>query len=62
LTGTPVAALILICPGIEVKTIKSNALLSDRNFSEVGAYFDIKSVAVHAKIKGCVPESNESRE
>jgi hypothetical protein len=44
----PVATLIVICPAIEVKAIKSHALHSNGKVRECGAYLPIESVLVHA--------------
>jgi hypothetical protein len=49
-TGTPVAPLILVRPAIEVKAIKGDALLADRDLGEGRAYLGIEPVTVHAEV------------
>jgi hypothetical protein len=60
LTGTPVAGLILIYPGIQIKAIKGNTLLSDANFSQIRSHLGVKAVSVHAQIEGRIPETDQS--
>jgi hypothetical protein len=43
----PVAALILVCPAIEVKAIKGHSLHADAKVNEGGAHLAIESVLVH---------------
>jgi hypothetical protein len=43
----PVATLILVCPTIEVKAIKSHSLHADGKMGERGAHLPIKSILVH---------------
>jgi hypothetical protein len=59
--GTPVAALIVVGPGIEVKAVESDPLGADRDHGQGGAHVAIEAVLVHAEIAGCIAESNESR-
>jgi len=51
----------LIYPGIQIKAIKGNTLLSDANFSQIRSCLGVKAVPVHAQVGGCVPEADESR-
>ncbi|MFB3088406.1 MAG: hypothetical protein ACE10E_08880 [Acidiferrobacterales bacterium] len=60
MTGTPVAGLILIHPGIQVKAIEGNALFADRDFSELGPYLGIEPIAVHAEIVRRVSQAQET--
>jgi hypothetical protein len=46
----PVAALIVIRPGVKVKAVKGDALRSDRNCGEQGTNVAIKAVFVHTKV------------
>ncbi len=55
------ASLVLVRPCIEIKTVKGDALSSDRNDNHVGADFPVEAILVHAEIGRCVPESNKSR-
>jgi hypothetical protein len=43
----PVAALILVCPAIEVKAIKSHSLHADGKMGKCGTNFPIEAVLVH---------------
>jgi hypothetical protein len=56
LTGTPVAGFILLYPSVQIKPIKSNALLANGNFREIRPHFLIETVAVHPQIEGGVPQ------
>jgi hypothetical protein len=38
----------VVYPGIQIKAIKGNTLLSDANFNEIRPYLGIKAVSVHA--------------
>jgi hypothetical protein len=44
----PVAALILICPRIEVKTIEGDSLGADRDCGEEGTHVTVEAIFVHA--------------
>jgi hypothetical protein len=54
---TPVAALIVIYPPIEFKSVKSDALGPNRNFGEMRTYFVVETVTVHPKIHWRITES-----
>jgi hypothetical protein len=43
----PVAALILVCPAIEVKAIEGHSLHADGKVRECGANLPIETVLVH---------------
>jgi hypothetical protein len=43
----PVAALIVVCPSIEVKAIKRHPLRADRKVGERRAHLAIEAVLVH---------------
>ena len=58
--GTPVAALMFVGPRIEVKAVKGDALRPYRDGRNPRAHLAIESIFVHAQIRRCVPESNES--
>ena len=60
LSGTPVAGLIVLKPGIKFKAIKGNSLCANRHFAQKGAYLGIKPVAVHTEIGGCGAEPNDA--
>jgi hypothetical protein len=57
----PVAALIVVGPGIEVKTVKSDSLRADWDCREGRTNVAIEAIFVHAKIGGRVAQSNEAR-
>jgi hypothetical protein len=61
LTGTPVAVLIVIRPGIEVKAIEGDALFPDGDFNEAGAHLGIEPIAVHAEIGRRISKPYEAR-
>jgi hypothetical protein len=44
----PVAALIVVRPGIEVKAIEGHSLRTDRDRGEEGAHVAIEAIFVHA--------------
>jgi hypothetical protein len=50
----------VVYPGIQIKAIKGNTLLSDANFNEIRPYLGVKAVPVHAEIEGSVPEADQS--
>jgi hypothetical protein len=50
----------LLYPLIQVKPIKGDALLTNGNLGKVGADFGSEAIAIHAKIKGGVSQSNQS--
>ena len=51
----------MVYPGIQIKAIKGNTLLSDANFSQIRSCLGVKAVPVHAQIEGGVPEADQSR-
>lgn len=50
----------MVYPGIQIRAIKGNTLLSDANFNEIWPYLGVKAVPVHAEIEGSVPEADQS--
>jgi hypothetical protein len=58
----PVAALIVVRPGIEVKAIEGHSLRTDRDRAKEGAYVAIEMIFVHAQVGGCVAQSDEARQ
>ena len=57
--GASVALLIVVCPGIEVKAVKGNALAAHAHLNKIRAYFSIEPVAVHAKVGRCIAKADE---
>jgi hypothetical protein len=51
LTGTPVAGLILIHPGVEIKPVEGNSLFSDADFHQMRADFSVETVLIHSEIE-----------
>jgi hypothetical protein len=57
----PVAALIVVGPGIEVKTVESDSLCPDRNHGKKRTNLAIEAILVHAEIGGRVAQPDEAR-
>ena len=53
---------MILYPGVEIKPVKGNTLLTDGNFHQVGAHLGIKAVAIHAKIKRRIAQPDEARQ
>jgi hypothetical protein len=58
----PVAALIVVGPGIEVKTVEGDSLRADRDDGEERTNVAIEAILVHAEIGGRVAQPNEARQ
>jgi len=57
----PVAALILVCPAIEVKAIKGHSLHADGKMGKCGTNFPIEAVLIHAQVSRCIAQADVSR-
>ena len=57
---TPVAGYILLRYGVQFKSVESNTLYSDRYFGQIRPDLSVESVSIHAEIKRCIPQSDES--
>ena len=57
----PVAALIVVRPCIEVNAIEGDALDANAESEDAGAHFAVEAVLVHAEVRGCVTQSDETR-
>ena len=57
----PVAALILVCPAIEVKAIKGHSLHADGKVGECGTDLPIEAVLVHPQVPRRIAQPDESR-
>lgn len=57
----PVAALIVVGPGIEVKTVESDSVRADRDYIQERPNVAIEAIFVHAEIGGRVAQPNEAR-
>ena len=58
----PVAALIVVGPGIEVKTVESNSLRTDCDLGKLRTNVAVGAIFVHAEVCGGVTHSNEARQ
>jgi hypothetical protein len=58
----PVAALIVVGPGIEVKPVEGDALRADWDRGEERANIAIEAIFVHAEIRWRVAQSDEARQ
>jgi hypothetical protein len=47
----PVAALIVVGPGIEVKPVESDSLPTDRDYGEARTNLAIEAIFIHAEIR-----------
>ena len=57
----PVAALIVVCPAIEVKAIKGHSLHADGKIGECGTDFPVESVLIHAQVPRCIAQADKPR-
>ena len=57
----PVAALIVVGPGIEVKPVEGDSLDTDRDCGEERTNIAIEAIFVHAKVRRSVAHANEAR-
>jgi hypothetical protein len=61
--GTPVAALIVIRPGVQVNTIEGDSLSANGDAAEMRPNnIAIEAVLVHAQIGRGIAQANESRQ
>jgi hypothetical protein len=60
--GTPVAALIVIRPGIQINPIERDAAMTDGNFRDDLTHFAIEATRIHAEINRRVAQSHEARQ
>jgi hypothetical protein len=58
----PVAALIVVGPGIEVKPVKGDPLRADRDRAEKWSNVSIEAIFVHPEIQRSVAQPYESRQ
>jgi hypothetical protein len=58
----PVAALIVVGPGIEVKSVKGNPVRADWNRGEKRTNVTIEAIFVHAEIRRGVAQADETRQ
>jgi len=58
----PVAALIVVGPGIEVKAVEGDALRADWDHREERTNVAIEAILVHAEIRRRVAQPDEARQ
>ena len=56
----PVAALIVVRPGIEVNAIEGDSLDADAKGGDARAYFPVETVLVHAEVGRGVAHADEA--
>ena len=47
---------MVIGPGVEVKSVEGDALITNGDLSEVGPHVGVEAVAVHAEILGRIAD------
>jgi hypothetical protein len=52
---------MLVCPRIEVNTVKRNPLRANTNLRDTGANVAIEAIFVHAQVAWRVTQPNEAR-
>jgi len=57
----PVAALIVVGPGIEIKPVKGDPLRADRDRKEERTNLTIEAILVHAEIGRGIAQADEAR-
>jgi hypothetical protein len=57
----PVAALIVVGPGIEVKPVKRDSLRTDGDYGEARTNVAIETIFIHAEIRRGVAQPDEAR-
>jgi hypothetical protein len=58
----PVAALIVVRPGIEVKPVEGDPLRADRDRGEERPDVAIEAIFIHAEIRRNVAQPDETRQ
>jgi hypothetical protein len=58
----PVAALIVVGPGIEVKPVESDSLRTDRDCGEARTNVAVEAIFIHAEIRRGVAQPDETRQ
>jgi hypothetical protein len=60
-TGTPVAVLIVVEPGVQIKAIKGHPLRAHPNLGNKWADLGIEPISVHAEVARGVLQANHTR-
>ena len=50
----------MVHPGVQFKSVEGNALIADRDFSQMWTHFAVEAVAIHAHIQGRVPKPEQA--
>ena len=58
---TPVAALIVVRPGVEVNAVERDALYADSDRRNVRPHFSVEPILVHAEIRRSIAKAYKSR-
>jgi hypothetical protein len=58
----PVAALIVVGPGVEVKTVKGDPLRADGDHGQQRTNLAIEAILVHSEIRRRVAQANKTRQ
>jgi hypothetical protein len=58
----PVAALIVVGPGIKVKPVESDSLRTDWDHGKKRTNLAIEAILIHAEIRRGVTHANEARQ
>ena len=58
----PVAALIVVGPGVEVKAVKGDALRPDGDHGQQWADLAIEAILVHSEIRRGVAQADKTRQ
>jgi hypothetical protein len=57
---TPVAALIVVRPGVEVNAVERDALYADSDRWNLRTHFPVEPILIHAEIRRSIPKAYES--
>ena len=49
----------MVCPGIQLKPVESDALNSYRDLNQIGPYLAVEAVGVHAQVAWCITQPVE---
>jgi hypothetical protein len=58
----PVAALIVVGPGIEVKPVKGDPLRANWDLGKLRTNVAVEAILVHAEVRRSVAHANEARQ
>jgi hypothetical protein len=58
----PVAALIVVGPGVEVKAVKGDALRADGDHGKQRTNLAIEAILVHSEVGGRVAQADKTRQ